>query len=155
MAIETRTIFDTLDQLEAAVGQLLGTSNKVEITQEMIDTYATLSGDDQWIHVDTERSATGPFGTTIAHGNLVLTMLPMLVQSTFTITSRQMGLNYGSDRVRFTAPVRVGSQLHAEVTLLEVKREGDRARIKFSVVVHADSASKPVCIAEPLVLVFE
>jgi acyl dehydratase len=105
--------FNGLDEFEQAVGTHLGYSDWHTITQEQINLFAEATGDHQWIHTDPERAATGPFGTTIAHGYLTLSLLPKLVRQIYTIEGLRMGVNYGSNKVRFPAPVPVGSKVRA------------------------------------------
>src|SRR5687768_13705893 len=112
-------VLQSADELKAAVGEELGESSWLEITQERVNQFADATGDHQWIHVDPERAATGPFGTTIAHGWLTASLLPVLVQGIFLVEAR-MGVNYGVNRLRFTSPIPVGSRIKARATLKEV-----------------------------------
>ena len=105
--------FDSLDEFVAAKGEELGHSAWHEITQEQVNAFADATGDHQWIHVDTERAAAGPFGTTIAHGYLTVALLPVLMSEIFVIQNLTMGINHGLDRVRFPAPVPVGSMIRS------------------------------------------
>ena len=141
-------VFDHLDAFKAAAGEELGTSDWLTVTQEQIDTFANATGDQQWIHVDPERAATGPFGTTIAHGYLTLSLLPVLSAQIYTIEGLAFGMNYGANKVRFPAPVPVGSRLRATATLLETKDIAIGTQAVVSFVVERDGADKPVCIAE-------
>ena len=109
--------FKTLAEMANHVGEELGVSDWMVVTQEMIDKFADATGDHQWIHVDPERAAKGPFGATIAHGFLTLSLLPKLSGDAVKILDQKMGVNYGLNRVRFTAPVRAGSRVRARTTL--------------------------------------
>jgi acyl dehydratase len=138
-----------LSELPSLAGQTLGTSDWVEVTQAKIDQFADATGDHQWIHVDRERAADGPFGTTIAHGYLTLSLLPMLVRSVYTISGAGMGINYGLNRVRFPAPVPSGSRVRAEVVLSSVDElEGGAMQLVSKVTITAEGADKPACVAE-------
>src|SRR5205814_5534682 len=112
----------TIRSLEARVGQEVGVSPWVEITQQRIDTFAKAIEDFQWIHVDPARAKSSPFGGTIAHGFLTLSLLSHLSEATFSFSDRKMGVNYGLNRVRFTSPVPVGSRVRARFTLLKFER---------------------------------
>lgn len=113
--------FAGIDEVKAAVGHELGVSDWHEITQEMIDAFADATGDHQWIHTDPERAADGPFGRTIAHGFLTLSMLSAFAFEIWSIDGVSMVMNYGSNKVRFTAPVPVGSRLRGRAVLVDVK----------------------------------
>ena len=140
-----------IDDLEALVGQHLGTSDWVEITQERINRFAEATGAHQWIHVDTEKAAQGPFGTTIAHGSLPLSLLPLFYQSVYSVEGVKMGINYGANKVRFLNPVPVGSRLRASIEVAEVKRlPNDGAQVTWNVTVELEGSSKPACFAETI-----
>jgi acyl dehydratase len=140
--------FTGIDELEAAVGEHLGHSEWHTITQERIDTFADATGDHQWIHVDPERAKGGPFGTTIAHGYLTLSLVPMLAAQVYRLEGVRMGINYGSNKVRFPAPVPVDSRVRAGVELADVSRTETGAQVTAKVVVEIDGADKPACVAE-------
>jgi acyl dehydratase len=110
-------VFETLQDLAACVGQEVAVSDWIAVTQEQVNQFAEATGDPQWIHVDVERAKNGPFGGTIAHGFLTLSMLPKFFESSFEIRQTRMGINYGLNRVRFTSVVPVGSRLRARMTL--------------------------------------
>ena len=112
-------VFDSLDDFKAAAGEVLGTSDWVTITQEQVNTFADATNDHQWIHVDPERAAKGPFGGTIAHGYLTLALLPSFAEEIYTINGLAFGMNYGANKVRFPNPVPVGAKLRATATLKE------------------------------------
>lgn len=143
--------FDTLAELSALVGQEVAVSDWVTITQAQIDLFAQATGDHQWIHVDPVRAASGPFGTTIAHGLLTLSLIPEFFQKALTIREVGMGINYGFNKVRFTAPVPVGSRLRGRLRLLssEPIDQGGR-QMAWEVVVEREGSAKPVCVAESI-----
>lgn len=141
-------IFTSADELTAAVGEQLGYSDWLEIDQKRIDLFADATGDHQWIHVDTEKAAAGPFGTTIAHGYLTLSLLPTLVPQVMRVENVKMGINYGTDKVRFPAPVPVGSRLRATAVLKEVTETGGGVQVSTAVTVEREGGDKPVCVAE-------
>ena len=142
--------FASLEEFVAAKGESLGFSDWHAITQEQVNAFANATGDHQWIHVDTERAAAGPFGGTIAHGYLTLSLLPVLQMEIFTIKGLTMGINYGLDRVRFPSPVPVGSAIRAEATLTEVKQTplGSLASIRLRI--EVEGQQKAACIADTL-----
>ncbi|HSE71427.1 MAG TPA: MaoC family dehydratase [Nocardioidaceae bacterium] len=142
--------FHGLDEFEKAVGTHLGYSDWHEVTQRKIDLFAEATGDHQWIHVDPEKAKDGPFGGTIAHGYLTLSMIPAMVWQVYTVEGLRMGVNYGSNKVRFPAPVPVGSRLRAGVELLELDRGPKGAQAVARVTVERDGGDKPVCIAETI-----
>ena len=137
--------------LEARVGQEIAVSPWVEIAQDRIDLFAKATEDFQWIHVDREKAKGSPFGTTIAHGFLTLSMLPKLVESTFEFSDRKMGVNYGLNKVRFTAPVPAGAKIRGRFTLARYERiDGDGVQTTWSVVMEREGGDKPVCVAETI-----
>jgi len=139
----------TIRDLETRVGQEVGVSPWVEITQERIDTFAKAIGDFQWIHVDPERAKNSPFGKTIAHGFLTLSLLSNLSEQTFSFSDRRMGINYGLNRVRFTSPVPVGSRVRARFTLAKFEKiEGNGVQVTWNTVVEIEGAAKPALVAE-------
>ncbi|MFC5676387.1 MaoC family dehydratase [Aeromicrobium endophyticum] len=141
-------VFDDLDALKAAAGEELGTSEWFTVTQEQINTFADATGDHQWIHVDPERAATGPFGTTIAHGYLTLSLLPVLAKQIYEINGLAFGVNYGANKVRFPSPVPVDSRLRATATLKETNDIAIGTQVVMTFVVELEGADKPACIAE-------
>jgi acyl dehydratase len=143
--------FQTLTELSALVGQEVAVSDWISITQERIDQFAQATGDRQWIHVDEERARKGPFGSTIAHGLLTLSLIPAFFDSAMCVLETRMGVNYGLNRVRFTAPVPVGSRLRARLTLLSSEPiEQNGFQMVWSVSVEREGAAKPVCVAESI-----
>ncbi|WP_406859939.1 MaoC family dehydratase [Streptomyces sp. HUAS MG47] len=141
-------IFTSAEELTAAVGEQLGYSEWLEIDQKRIDLFAEATGDHQWIHVDPERAASGPFGTTIAHGYLTLSLLPAFLPQIMSVEGMRMGVNYGSNKVRFPAPVPVGSRLRASAVLAEVTEAGGGVQVTAQVTVEREGGDKPVCVAE-------
>ena len=144
--------FQTLADLAACVGQEVAVSDWLTITQQQVNLFAEATGDHQWIHVDIEKAAAGPFGGPIAHGFLTLSLIPRFFESSFDIVGSRMGVNYGLNKVRFTAPVPVGSRLRARMKLL-ASEPIDNAGVQmvWEVVVERESSAKPVCIAESVV----
>jgi acyl dehydratase len=145
-------VFANLDELTAAKGEQLGTGDWLEITQDRIDQFADATGDHQWIHVDPERAKAGPFGTTIAHGYLTLSLLPKLGKDIYRVDGITMGINYGLNKVRFPAMVPVGSRVRSTAELVDVvdKPQGKQATVR--VTVEIEGGDKPACVAETLVL---
>ena len=142
--------FDSLDQLAACLGQEVGTSDWITITQRHIDEFAEATGDRQWIHVDPARAAAGPFGTTIAHGFLTLSLLPQMAESAIELGGVRMGVNYGLNKVRFPAPVPVGSRLRGRFKLTAFEPIEGGAQITMEVTMEREGSAKPVCVAESL-----
>ena len=143
--------FKTLAELASHVGQEVGTSDWITITQEQVNLFAEATGDHQWIHVDVERAKAGPFGAPIAHGFLTLSLLPLFFASAFEITQKGMGVNYGLNKVRFTSPVPVGSRLRARMTLLNAEAlDNNGLQLTWAVSVEREGVAKPVCIAESI-----
>jgi acyl dehydratase len=144
--------FTDIDQLTAAAGEELGTSEWLEVTQDAVDRFAEATGDHQWIHVDTERAATGPFGGTIAHGYLTLSLVPALSQSIWALETEGPKLNYGVNKVRFPTPLRVGKRVRAHATLSAVTPVGAGTQLVVSYTVEIEGEAKPACVAETVVL---
>ena len=143
--------FETLADLRACIGQEVAVSEWETVTQERIDDFARATGDFQWIHVDAERAAKGPFGKTIAHGFLTLSMLPHFFQSTIVLKDVKMGINYGLNRVRFTAPVPVGSELRARMKLISIEEIPENgAQMVWEVTFERKGSDRPVCVAESI-----
>ena len=139
----------TIRELEARVGQEVGVSPWIEITQERIDTFARAVEDFQWIHVDRSRAQSSPFGGTIAHGFLTLSLLSHLSEATFSFSDRKMGVNYGLNRVRFTSPVPVGSRVRARFMLQKFERiENNGVQVTWTTVIEREGAEKPALVAE-------
>jgi len=141
----------SLRELESRIGQEVGVSPWVEMPQERIDLFAKATEDFQWIHVDPERAKHSPYGTTIAHGYLTLSMLPKLAESTFEFSDRKMGVNYGLNRVRFTAPVPVGSRIRGRFTLAKYEKIEGGVQVTWSVLLEREGGGdRPVMVAEAI-----
>ena len=141
----------TLRGLETMVGKEVGVSPWVEIPQSRIDQFAEATGDFQWIHVDPKRARDSPFGGTIAHGFLTLSMLPKLTESTFEFSDRKMGVNYGLNKVRFTAPVPAGAKIRGRFTLARYEKiDGNGVQTTWTATIEREGGDKPVCIAETI-----
>ena len=145
-------IFSTLDELAACVGQDVAASDWHAVTQAQVQQFADATGDQQWIHVDPERARQGPFGGPIAHGFLTLSLMPRFLETALRVDEVRMGVNYGLNRVRFTAPVPVGSRLRAHLFLKACEAIEPRGRqMTWDVSVEREGSDKPVCVAESLV----
>ena len=136
--------------LESRVGQEIAVSPWVPMPQERIDLFAKATEDYQWIHVDPARAKASPFGSTIAHGFLTLSMLPKLTESTFEFSDRKMGVNYGLNKVRFTAPVPAGAQIRGRFTLAKFEKLDGGVQTTWSVTVEREGGDKPVMVAETI-----
>jgi acyl dehydratase len=144
----------TLEELEASTDRDLGASDWETIDQKQIDLFAEATHDHQWIHVDPELAAQGPFGSTVAHGYLTLSMLPYFVSQVLNVTDVKMGINYGTEKVRFTAPVPVGSQVRLKATLRDSERRGEGVLYRLGIEVEIKDAEKPALVGEVLYLAF-
>ncbi|MFE1437602.1 MaoC family dehydratase [Streptomyces sp. NPDC058739] len=141
-------IFTSVDELRAAVGEQLGYTDWVEVDQKRIDLFADATGDHQWIHVDPEKARSGPFGTTIAHGYLTLSLLPLFGPQLIGVEGVKMGVNYGTNKVRFPSPVPVGSRLRATASITGVEDVRGGVQVAVAFVVEREGGDKPVCVAE-------
>lgn len=137
-----------LSDLPHHVGRELGSSPWLEIDQARINAFAEVTGDPQWIHVDPQQAAKGPFGTTVAHGFLTLSLLPWFLEHSFDVQGSRMGVNYGLNRVRFPAPVPVGSRLRAHSRLLTCEAVEGGFQLVIAVTIEREASAKPVCVAE-------
>ena len=146
--IRRMNTYHKLADLQALVGTVLGSSEWLLIDQQRIDQFAVVTGDDQWIHVDPVRAAAGPFGTTVAHGHLTLSLLPVMVRTAFRVGDVRMTVNYGLNRVRFPAPVPVGSRLRGHFKLMTFDPIPGGAQVVVEVTTEHEGHSKPVCVAE-------
>jgi acyl dehydratase len=144
----TRTVYAHLTDLQPLVGQEIGVGDWVVVDQQRIDRFAEATGDDQWIHVDPERATSGPFGATIAHGFLTLSLLPLLTAEALDFGDVRMGVNYGLNRVRFPAPVKVGSRVRARLRLLSYEAIEGGAQLVVEATVELEGSAKPACVAE-------
>ncbi|GII77624.1 MaoC family dehydratase [Sphaerisporangium rufum] len=145
-------IFASIDELKAATGEHLGHTPWRRITQEQVDLFADATGDHQWIHVDAERAKAGPFGGTIAHGYLSLSLLPSFTQELYRVEGVTMGVNYGLNKVRFPAPVPVGAEVRAGAEILSVRGTPAGTHCALKVTIEVADQAKPACVAESLSL---
>ncbi|MFC1418231.1 MaoC family dehydratase [Streptacidiphilus cavernicola] len=151
--VPSRT-FSSPAELAAATGTVIGTGDWVTVDQKRIDLFAEATGDHQWIHVDPERAAAGPFGTTIAHGYLTLSLIPALVADVYRTEGVRMGVNYGLNRVRFPAPVPVGSRVRATVAVASADEVPGGLQITTQITVEVEGGAKPACVAETVVRLY-
>lgn len=149
------TVFEGLDQIEAAIGTHIGYSEWMEITQERVDAFADATGDHQWIHVDPARAADGPYGTTIAHGYLTLSLLPVLGAEILDIRGFSMMINYGLEKVRFPAAVPVGSRIRAGIELTSLQRKSSGIQLNSVATVEIEGNDRPALVAETVRLMVE
>ena len=145
-------VFTTFDDLDAAVGEEIGTSDWLTVDQDRVNAFADATGDHQWIHVDVERATNGPFGGTIAHGYLTLSLIPLFSAQIFALETPGARLNYGVNKVRFPTPVRVGSRVRATATLAEVTDVPAGKQMVTRYVLEIEGQDKPACVAETVVL---
>ena len=145
-------VFRTFDELTEAIGDELGTSGWLEVDQKRVDAFADATGDHQWIHVDVERAKEGPFGGTIAHGYLTLSLIPQFTPQIFSVETPGAKLNYGVNKVRFPNPVKVGSRIRASATITEVTDIPAGKQMVTRYVIEIDGEEKPACVAETVVL---
>lgn len=142
--------FTSTEELKAAVGEEIGVSDWHTVPQEQIDLFARATGDDQWIHLDPERAKAGPYGTTIAHGYLTLSLLAPLMKSVYQIEGARIAVNYGLNKVRFAAPVKVDSRIRVRVGLVSCEDVANGVQSVWSSVIELEGSDKPACIAEPV-----
>ncbi len=148
-------IFTGIDEVRAAAGTHLGYSEWHTITQEQVNLFAQATGDDQWIHTDAVRAAEGPFGSTIAHGYLTLSLIPMLVRDVYRLDGIRMAVNYGTEAVRFPSPVPVGSRVRAGVEFLSVVEGSGGHRVTARVTIEREGSDKPACVATTIAVLFD
>ena len=144
-------IFNGISELTAAAGQELGTSDWVTVDQERINTFADATGDHQWIHVDAEKAAAGPFGGTIAHGMLTLSLLPSFMYQLYRVDGVTMAINYGLNKVRFPAPVPAGARVRATSRITSVTQLEGAVQAGLSTTIEVEGGAKPACVAESIV----
>jgi len=142
--------FSSPHELRTALNQELGPSEWLQISQDRIDRFAEATGDFQWIHVDPERAAEGPFGSTIAHGFFTLSLVPKLTSEYYTIEGSVMRVNYGLNRVRFVSPIPVGSRLRARSTIVEVADVSDAVQVTLRTTIELEGAERPACVVDGL-----
>jgi acyl dehydratase len=145
-------VFSTFEEIEAAAGEEIGASEWVEITQQRVDEFAKATDDFQWIHVDQEKAKAGPFGGTIAHGYLTLSLIPYLSNQVFGVETEGAKLNYGLNKVRFPTPVPVGARVRAVVTVGQVTDLPAGKQLTMKYVIEIEGQDKPACVAETVVL---
>ena len=143
--------FNGLSELVAAEGAELGPTDWLEITQDRVDLFADATEDHQWIHVDPERADSGPFGGTIAHGLLTLSLLPYFTHQLYTVDNIAMAINYGYNKVRFITPVRVGARLRARAVIASVAQLDNAVQATLNTTVEIEGAEKPAAVAESIV----
>ena len=151
----TPKIYGSLAEFAEAKGDSFGPSDWVEIDQRRIDLFAEATGDHQWIHVDPERAQTGPFGGTIAHGYLTLSLLPSLLGELYTVENVAMGINYGLNKVRFPSPLPAGGRVRVSAVLTDVRRGQGYVEGVVTSTVEVDGSAKPACVAETVGRFFE
>jgi acyl dehydratase len=145
------TVFDSPAQLLENVGKQLGASDWIEIDQERIDLFADATGDHQWIHVDPDRAAQGPFGSTIAHGYLTLSLVNLFLPQIVEVHGISMGVNYGSNKLRFPAPVPVGSRIRGSAELVEAEEvKGGAVQAVIRVTVEVEGSERPACVVDTI-----
>jgi acyl dehydratase len=144
--------FTTVDELSGAVGEDLGPTDWLEITQQRVDAFADATGDHQWIHVDVDRAEDGPFGGTIAHGYLTLSLIPHFTPQLFDLDTPGAKLNYGVNKVRFPHPVKVGSRIRATARIADVSDVPAGRQMVTRYTVEIEGQTKPACVAETVVL---
>lgn len=140
-------VFTSLDQIKDRVGEQLPPGDWIEIDQQRVDGFADVTDDHQWIHVDPERAKDSVYGGTIAHGYLTASLLPALMRTVFRVEGAKMGVNYGSDGMRFPAPVLVGSKIRANITIVAVEEGPKGAQVISKTSVESDRGDRPVCVA--------
>jgi acyl dehydratase len=144
------TVLNGLDEVRAAVGRHLGHSDWLEISQERVNQFAEATGDHQWIHVDVERAKAGPFGGPIAHGYLTLSLSNLFLPQIVEVTGMSMGVNYGTDKVRFPAPVPVGSRVRGGAEMIEVSEVNGGVQTLIRITIEIDGGTKPACVIDSL-----
>jgi acyl dehydratase len=143
--------FETLSDLAQHVGEEVAVSDWLTVTQEQVNLFAEATGDHQWIHIDVERAKQGPFGGTIAHGFLTLSLLPKLLESSIEIRNTRMGVNYGLNKVRFTSPVLVGKRVRARAKLLAADAiDNGGYQFTWNVTIELEGSDRPACVAESI-----
>jgi acyl dehydratase len=144
----TARVIDGIDAMRALAGEELGTSSWLTITQEQVDQFAAATGDHQWIHVDPERAKDGPFGTTIAHGYLSISLVPALLHEIVDVRGVTMALNYGINKLRFPSPVPVGSRVRMSARLAEVEEVAGGVQVVIAATIEIEEQPKPACVAD-------
>lgn len=148
----TARVITGAEDLKSLIGEELGVSDWLTVDQEMINRFAEVTGDQQWIHVDVERASTGPFGAPIAHGFLTLALIPVLGAQVYEVEGFGARINYGLDKARFPQPLRAGERVRDRVTLSNVEETGAGLRATFTHTLESEAGGKPVCVAASLIL---
>jgi acyl dehydratase len=143
-------VFESIEEIIAAKGEHMGYTDWFEVTQERVSQFADATDDHQWIHIDQERAKAGPFGATIAHGYLTLSLIAHFGKELYQVKNLTMGINYGLNKVRFTSPVPVGSKIRGRFTLIKLDKIDGGVQTTWSVVVEREGGEKPVLVAETL-----
>ena len=143
-------IFQSAEALRAAVGQQVGPTDWLVIEQSRIDAFAATTGDHQWIHVDVERAKNGPYGGTIAHGYLILSLVNLFLPDLVSVPNAKMGINYGVDRLRFPGVVRAGARIRANAKIVSVEDVPDGVQVKVRVSIEVEGTAKPACVVDTL-----
>jgi acyl dehydratase len=149
------TVYEGISAFEAQLGKHLGFSDWHEVTQKQIDLFADATGDHQWIHVDAAKAAEGPYGKTIAHGYLTLSLVPILVQQIYKVTGLSMQVNYGVDKLRFPAAVPVDSRIRAGAELIKLERNDRGGRATVRVTVEVQGSDRPACVVDTIAAMVE
>lgn len=144
--------FNGVDEVKAALGEEIGTSDWIEITQENVNTFADATGDHQWIHVDPEKAKDGPFGGTIVHGFLTLSLIPRLSWEIYTVNGLAMLINYGLGKVRFPSVVPVGSKVRGRITLDSLEQKSSGYQLTSTVTIEIEGGDRPACVAESIMV---
>lgn len=147
-----KRIINGAKELLSLTGHTLGTSSWLTVDQTMIDSFGRTTGDEQWIHMDPERASSGPYGGTIAHGFLALSLLPVLANQVFEVTGFAARVNYGLDKVRFPSPLRVNSQVRNHLSIKQVEETASGLKVTFADQLESSTGDRPVCVAERIVL---
>ena len=147
-------VFENLDEYAAAVGEELGVSDWFELDQNRVNQFADATGDHQWIHIDAEKAANGPFGATIAHGYLTMSLAAKFMPEIIEVRGIAMGVNYGTEKTRFPSPVTVGSKLSATGTVVSVEEASGGIKMILRIVMQAEGAEKPACIVDAISVYF-
>ena len=148
-------VFSTFEEIEAAAGEEIGTTDWVEITQDRVNRFADATDDHQWIHVDVERANAGPFGGTVAHGYLTLSLLPWFGSQIFGLETPGAKLNYGLNKVRFPMPVRVGARIRGRASLVALTDVPAGKQLTVAYTIEVEGETKPACVAETVVLLLD
>lgn len=149
------TVYEGISGFEAQLGKHLGYSGWLPVSQQQIDLFAEATGDHQWIHVDPQKAAAGPYGRTIAHGYLTLSLVPLLVKQIYQVTGLSMQVNYGVDKLRFPAPVPVNSRIRAGAELVKLERSDGGGRATVRVTVEVEGSDRPACVVETIAMMVD